>query len=110
MARIEYSPIALLDIEQIGDYIEREYLNPVAAYNTVAKIQDSIDHLTVFPLMGVALSTTLNIITDYRLLVCGEYLAFYRTDEEVVYIDRVLHGKRDYLAILFPNIPQDRIL
>jgi len=107
MARIEYSPIAILDIEQIGDYIEREYMSPVAAYNTVNKIQDSIDNLMVFPLMGVAMSSIVNINTDYRFLVCGNYLAFYRTDEDVVYIDRVLYGKRDYLAILFPNLPQD---
>ena len=32
MARIEYSPIALLDIEQIGDYIEQEYMNPIDSY------------------------------------------------------------------------------
>ena len=107
MARIEYSPIALLDIEQIGDYIEQEHMSPVAAYNTVNKIQDSIDNLLVFPLMGVAMSSIVNINTDYRLLICGNYLAFYRTDEDVVYIDRVLYGKRDYLTILFPELPRD---
>ena len=107
MTEIEYSPVALMDIEQIGDYIEREYMNPIAAYNTVNKIQDSIDNLMVFPLMGVALSPIVNIITDYRFLVCGDYLAFYRVNEDIVYIDRVLHGKRDYLAILFPNLPRE---
>ena len=107
MVRIDYSPIALLDLEQIGDYIEREYSNPIAAYSIVNTIQDSIDNLIVFPLMGVALSSTINVNTDYRLLVCGDYLAFYRTDEDIVYIDRVLHGKRDYLAILFPDLLRD---
>ena len=103
MAKIEYSPMALLDIEEIGDYIEQEYKNPIAAINTVNSIQDTIDNLSIFPLMGTKLSSIADIVTDYRFLVCGNYLAFYRTDESIVYIDRVLHGKRDYLAILFPD-------
>jgi plasmid stabilization system protein ParE len=104
MAKVEYSPISILDIEQIGDYIEREYMNPIAAYNTVSKIQDTIENLTVFPFMGTPVSSIVDINTDYRFLVCGNYLVFHRANEDIVYIDRVLHGKRDYLAILFPNL------
>jgi plasmid stabilization system protein ParE len=96
-----------MDIEQICDYIEREYTNPTAAYNTITMIQDTIDNLAVFPLMGTQLSSIVNVHTDYRFLVCGNYLAFHRVDEDVVYIDRVLHGKRDYIAILFPNLQRD---
>ena len=105
MARIEYSPVAIQDLEQIGDYIEQEYMNPIAAFNTVSGIQDTIDNLSIFPLMGAQLSSSAGVVTDYRFLVCGNYLAFYRTYEDIVYIDRVIHGKRDYLAILFPNLP-----
>lgn len=36
---------------------------------------------------------------DYRFVICDNYLAFYRYHQKV-YIDRVLHGKRDYLQIL----------
>jgi plasmid stabilization system protein ParE len=107
MAKIEYSPKAILDIEQIGDYIEREYINPIAAYNTVNMIQETIDNLTVFPFMGTPLSSIVDIITDYRFLVCGNYLAFHRANDDVVYIDRVLHGKRDYLAVLFPGLQRE---
>jgi len=104
MARIEYSPLSLFDLEQIGDYIEQELMSPQAAFNTVTKIQDSIDKLSIFPLMGTTLSSIADVITDYRVLICGTYLAFYHTDEVVVYIDRILYGKRDYLTILFPEI------
>ena len=37
----------------------------------------------------------------YRFLVCGSYLIFYHIGGEAVYIDRVLYGRRDYLALLF---------
>jgi len=42
-------------------------------------------------------------ITDYRFLVCGNYLAFYRYKDATVYVDRILYGRRDYLKILFPE-------
>ena len=35
------------------------------------------------------------------MLVCGNYLAFYRTDEITDCIDRIIYGKRDYMAILY---------
>jgi len=104
VATIDYSPGAISDLEQIGDYIELELSSPVAAINTVNKIQDSIDNLSTFPLMGTMLSSIVGVDTDYRFLVCGKYLAFYRTDEVIVYVDRILYGKRDYIAILLPGI------
>jgi len=104
MAKIEYSPDAFSDLEHIGDYIEQELMSPIAAYNTIDKIQDSIDNLSVFPLMGTQLSTIFDFDSDYRFLVCGNYLAFYRYDEPYVYIDRIIYGKRDYIAILFPGL------
>jgi len=104
MAKIEYSPDAFSDLEQIGDYIEQDLMSPMAAYNTVSKIQDSIENLAIFPLMGVMLSSLADVDTDYRVLVCGNYLAFYRYDDTYVYIDRIIYGKRDYIAILFPGL------
>jgi toxin ParE1/3/4 len=32
-----------------------------------------------------------------------DYLIFYRIDDERLYIVRVLHGARDYEAVLFPG-------
>ena len=103
MAKIEYSPFAQQDLEQIGDYSKRELCSPTAALNTVNRIQDSIDNLSAFPLIGAHLSSIVDVDTDYRFIVCGNYLAFYRTDEITVYIDRIIYGKRDYMTILFPN-------
>jgi plasmid stabilization system protein ParE len=49
----------------------------------------------------------MDIDTDYRFLVSGNFLAFYRIDENDVHIIRVLYGRRDYTAILFGEPPQD---
>jgi plasmid stabilization system protein ParE len=39
----------------------------------------------------------------YRYVVCGSYLIFYHTADYAVHIDRVLYGRRDYMAILFSD-------
>lgn len=104
MARIEYSPASIDDLEQIGDHIANVLKNPSAALNTVNKIQDSIDRLTDFTLLGAPLSSIVKIDTDYRFLVCANYIVFYHAREDSAYIDRILYGKRDYIAILFRDV------
>lgn len=39
--------------------------------------------------------------------VSGNYITFYRVNIHEVYIDRILYGKRNYLRILFPDLPQN---
>jgi plasmid stabilization system protein ParE len=110
VANISYSNAAIRDLEQIGDYIAERLKGPGAALNTVNKIQNRIDTLGDFPLIGAHLSSIYEIATDYRFLVCGNYLVFYRpqnNNNDDVLIDRILYGRRDYLAILFGDLPQD---
>ncbi|MCL2168649.1 MAG: type II toxin-antitoxin system RelE/ParE family toxin [Defluviitaleaceae bacterium] len=98
---IEYGKLAIADLQEIGDYIEHELHSPQAASNTVNRIMDSIDLLTLSPYMGKSASSITDVETDMRILVCGSYLAFYYVQGDRIYIDRVIHSKRDYLAILF---------
>jgi addiction module RelE/StbE family toxin len=107
MPEISYSGSAIKDLEQIGDYIAEQFKNLGGALNTVNKIQGRINTLNDFPLIGAPLSSIYGIATDYRFLVCGNYLVFYRLYDNRVLIDRILYGKRDYLTILFGDLPQD---
>jgi len=106
MAQIHISPEEESDLQSIRSYISAELDSPVAATNVIAKIVKSIRNLEVFPNIGTPLSAIIDIPTDYRYLVSGNYLSFYRTDGENVYIVRVLYGKRDYLRILFGELPK----
>jgi len=101
MVKIRYSAVAIRDLEQIGDYIAGNLKNPAAALNTVRKIQNAIDNLADFPNIGTPLSPVSEECADYRFLICGNYLVFYRPQTAEVYIDRILYSKRDYLSILF---------
>ena len=66
-------------------------------------ILDNIEKLREFSKMGTPLSSVTEIESDYRFLICGNYLVFYRVNGTEVSIDRILYGRRDYLRILFGN-------
>ncbi|GHU44486.1 hypothetical protein FACS1894111_11830 [Clostridia bacterium] len=107
MFKVSYSGTAIKDLEQIGDYIAEQLQNPQAALNTLHNIQDTIDKLSAFPHMGSLLADVTKTATDYRFLVCGNYLAFYHFSKDEVLIDRILYGQRDYIKILFKDLPQN---
>lgn len=104
---IQYSPEALKDLDDIWDYIFSELCNPDAADHTINAILDTADQLETFSNIGTLLSAITEIESDYRFLVSGNYLIFYRSYSHEVYIDRILYSKRDYLRILFPDLPQE---
>ena len=97
---IYYSPTAQNDLDEIWEYISSVLKEPVAAQNTVSNILDKIDLLEEQPEIGLQLFLC-DINTGYRYLVCKNYMVFYRTSSDSVYIDRVIYGKRDYMKILF---------
>ncbi len=104
MYKISFSPEAVDDLKEIKQYIKDELYNEQAAKNTVAKILKKIKLLSDFPESGSSLSAIIGFDTDYRYLVCDNYIAFYRIDNKNVLIVRVLYGRRNYMQILFGDI------
>ena len=101
MAEIRFSPEAITDLQQTKAYITEELCNEQVAIGTVAKITKRIRQLSNFPESGAPLSSIVNFETDYRFLVCGNYTAFYRIENQTVNIIRVLYGRRNFMQILF---------
>ena len=95
------SSLAKADMREIGDYIADELKNSIAAERTIQRFRNAILPLRKYPEMGSPLLTARSQDILYRYLVCGSYLIFYHLDSELVHIDRVLYGRRDYLALLF---------
>lgn len=102
---ISYSPESQYDLDEIWDYISFELCNPQAAENTINNILIAIDKLEIFVYAGTLLSSVTDLESDYRFLVSGNYMVFYRVNEQNIFIDRILYGRRNYLHILFPNLP-----
>ena len=107
MSNLLYSPEAENDLEDIKKYISEELNNPSAAINTLTKIVKCIRRLEQFPELGARLSSIVDVLTDYRFLVCAKYIAFYRTDGNEVFIVRILYGRRDYLKILVEELDHE---
>ena len=101
MARAVISGLAKTDMREIADYISREKHNPGAAVNLIRRFREAINGLRDFPESGSLLFPPGKERSQYRFLVCGSYLIFYHTDRVTVMVDRVLYGRRDYLALLF---------
>ena len=102
--KIHYSPESRRDLDDIWDYIVSELQNRSAAELVINRIIDAVDPLKNFAEMGTPLSSIADIGTDYRFLVSGNYMVFYRVQGNDVYIDRVLYGRSDYMNVLFKDL------
>jgi len=107
MAKIHIAPEAQSDLHDIKEYITAELANPTAAINTVSKITKAIRRLIDFPDSGAPLASIVNIPNNYRFLVCGSYIVFYRHEGGIVNVVRVLCGRRDNTKILFEDRLED---
>ena len=54
------------------------------------------------------LSSIADVGTDYRFLVSGNYMVFYRVQDSDVHIDRVLYGRSDYMSALFKDLLREK--
>ncbi len=88
---------ALADLQQIADYIAED--NPERARTFVAELIERAREIGERPLAYplVPRYETLGV----RRRVHRAYLIFYRAEAERVTILHVLHGARDYEALLF---------
>lgn len=101
MYNLRINPIAEQDLSNIKQYITKELDNSNAALDVIRNIINCYEKLKEFPKLGINLSSKLNIPTDYRYLICGNYLVFYKIDNEYVSIYRIIYSRRDYVKLLF---------
>ena len=104
MARIKFSFEAMNDLQEIKKYIREDLCNEKAAVDIIAKIMANIRLLADFPKSGPSLSLILGFPTGYRYLICGNYNAFYRIENDTIYIVRVLYCRRNFMQILFESV------
>jgi len=93
------SDVAEAELEAIGDWIAEA--NPTRALSFVMELRRRCEALSDVP-RGFPLVPRYEGF-DVRRRPYGDYLIFYRVLNDTVEILHVLHGARDYEAILFPN-------
>ena len=102
--KIHYSIESRRDLDDIWDYIVSELQNRSAAERVTNRIMDAVDQLKSFATMGTSLSSIADVSSEYRYLVSGNYMVFYRVQGSDIYIDRVLYGRSNYMSILFNDL------
>lgn len=101
MMKLRINPEVIEDIAEIKRYIREELCNPAAADRIAKRIVSAYKGLKTAPFIGAPLDSVLEVKTDYRFLVCGNYLIFYKVKNDVISIYRVMNGRRDYCRQLF---------
>lgn len=96
--KIRINPLANTDLQEIKNYISDDSVE--ASTKVVKDIIEKIESLGDFPEMGTMLMYKIKIKSKYRYIICGQYLIFYIYENDIVSIQRVLHGKRDYMLLL----------
>ena len=90
------------DIEKIEVFLSANDCPENVIQKHFEKIYESMVILRDNPQIGTCLSTKTSIPNDYRYLISGQYLIFYKVfdSEKTVRVYRVFHSKENYLAKL----------
>ena len=107
MAKVAFSPAAQADLDETAVYMRNVLRNPGAAWKFVQDMKKQLQILRDFPEMGTPFESA-DSEAIYRRLVCGNYVALYRLDGDAVYVDRILYGRRNYMALLFGDETGER--
>lgn len=90
--------MATADLQEIKSYIAEDNID--AATKVVKEIIEKIESLAEFPEIGTMLMYKIRLKSKYRYVICNQYLIFYIYEDNTVSIQRILHGKRDYMKLL----------
>ena len=106
--RIRYTRDAVDDLDSIFDYISDD--NRKAALDMLERIENAIMKLADHPRIGAVLPTDdLSLVEPgYRRIVVQPYLVFYRIGKDEVFVARVLHGRQDWMHLLFDTDFEER--
>ena len=101
MNKVFVSPEAGRDLSEIRRYIAKELKNPGSARKTINEILKNLKSLGRFPEQGPSVEALTGFTTDLRILLCGNHIALYKIEHNIVYISRIVDARQDYLRILF---------
>jgi len=100
MPEVEYSPVALEDLQRIRNYISSNWGENVAK-RVLKKITSDIRRLEQYPVSGVDLGKIIDVPTEYRYLFLEKNYVFYHLELDKIRIVRVLNEQQDYMQQLF---------
>ena len=88
------------DLDEILNYIAIILLNPTAAKSFYLKLSNSIENICEFPEGGAKLDNGLFVDDAVRKVIIDNYLLHYKIQDEMIYILRIIYGKRNLAEII----------
>lgn len=99
MYSINYSNLYMDDFAEALTYIKDILKNEDAANNLKNKTYEETQKLKKFPHTGTRLYKE-NIETKYRYIRVDNYYVFYYVKDNIIYADRFIYAKRDFMKLL----------
>ena len=100
MPKLIYTPKALDDLPKIKTYVSKQF-GRNKAKACVKEITSAIRQLEIFPEEGPCVEDLIEYPTNYHYLVIKPNYVFYRIENDIVRVIRILNEKQDFLQILF---------
>ncbi len=97
---LRYLPIAVRDLKQIVDYIQYTLQNPIAAENTLNRIEQAILDCKEMPESFKIWESKKKREHPYYRLNIGNYTVWYVVIDTVMEVRRILYSKRNEEALL----------
>ena len=103
--KVKYSKSAIRDLDRVWSEIFEASKNQNITIKYIDDLMNKIEEKADYPKSGSPLYYE-NGFTGYYYVVFKAYLAFYRTENNSILVDRVLSGKSDYMRILHLSFEQ----
>lgn len=96
MMKLRINPIVVEDLKNIKEYIAEDNEEMV---KTIKEIYARIEDIQQFPYMGADLAKRVSFRTDYKYVICGNYVVLYKIGKEYVKIYRGVNRYQDITQI-----------
>jgi toxin ParE1/3/4 len=100
---VEWTEVALADLEEVVGFIERE--DPSAAHAVLQRLEQAARRLAHHPQRGRVVPELARFeIRLYRELIVRPWRILYRVGQRRVFVMAVLDGRRDLEALLLSRL------
>ena len=98
--KLQISPAAQADMEQIFEYTAFELKNLSAAVGQIADFQNALENVCSFPESCPCTRNEYVKERSLRKLIVNNYIVFYQVKGDEIQVVRVLYGMRDFASTL----------
>ena len=98
--QIKFARQAVRDMDKVWADVFSASKSYDVASRYLNDLQDAIENKSEFPKSGIPLYYE-DVFTGYYFIVFKAYLVFYRVENTMLLVDRILYGKSDYLRKLY---------